>query len=143
VKFLLATNVVSESTRPAADGNVMRWLDSVDPRSVHLSVVTFAEIRRGVCRLANGTKRQRLERWLARELLPRFDGRLLDVDPAVADEWGRLVARLEAGGRPVSPLDAFIAATALRHDLTLVTRNVGDFVAAGVRLLDPWRTPAH
>src|SRR5690606_1583638 len=99
----------------------------VDEDRVFLSVVTLAEIRHGVDRLPRGVRQKRLDAWLRDELPVRFEGRLLMVDEKVADGWGEVVARREATGQPIGVMDAFIAATATVHTLTLVTRNERDF----------------
>jgi len=138
MSFLLDTNVLSEWVKPRPDAGVITWLDEADEDRLFLSVVTLAEIRRGIERLQPGRRRQRLDDWLQDELPERFEGRILPVDAAVADTWGRLVARSEAAGRAIGVMDAFIAATASAHDLTLVTRNVGDFKGSMRAILNPW-----
>jgi toxin FitB len=137
VSFLLDTNVVSEWVRPRPNAGVMAWLAEADEDGVFLSVVTLAELRRGIERMAAGQRRRRLNEWLANDLLFRFEGRVLPVDVTVADSWGRLTASREASGRPISVADAFIAATAAVHGLTLVTRSVADFERT-VRTVNPW-----
>jgi toxin FitB len=138
VSFLLDTNVVSEWTKPRPNPGVIEWLAEVDEDDVFLSVVTFAELRHGIERLPASARRRRLDNWLRSELPTRFEGRIALVDGAVADEWGRLVARREAAGRPIHAMDALIGATAWVHGLTLVTRNVSDFKASLKSLLNPW-----
>jgi predicted nucleic acid-binding protein len=137
VSFLLDTNVVSEWVRPRPNAGVMAWLAEADEDGVFLSVVTLAELRHGIERMAAGQRRRRLNEWLANDLIFRFEGRVVPVDVAVADSWGRLTASREASGRPISVADAFIAATAAVHGLTLVTRNVADFERT-VRTISPW-----
>lgn len=137
MSFLFDTNVVSEWVRPRPNAGVMAWLAEADEDGVFLSVVTLAELRHGIERMAAGQRRRRLNEWLANDLLFRFEGRVLPVDVAVADSWGRLTASREASGRPISVADAFIAATAAVHGLTLVTRNVADFERT-VRTISPW-----
>jgi len=105
---------------------------------VFISVVTIAELRHGIERLPAGARRDRLDIWLSEQVPARFEARVLSVDVETADTWGRVVSRGEANGRPVGTMDAFIAATAERHDLTLVTRNVSDFDILGIRLFNPW-----
>jgi predicted nucleic acid-binding protein len=139
VSFLLDTNVVSEWTKPQPNAGVTQWLDEVEEDSVFLSVVTFAELRQGVERLAPGARRKQLDTWLRSELPLRFEGRIAPVDGAVADEWGRVVARCEVRGKSIAAMDALIAATAVVHDFTLVTRNVSDFKFALKSVLNPWR----
>lgn len=138
MSFLLDTNLVSEWTKPRPNAGVVRWLAQVDEDEVFLSVVTFAELRRGIERLPADARRQRLDEWLRSELPLRFEGRIVGIDGPIADEWGRLVARREARGRTIHAMDALIAATAQVHDLTLVTRNTIDFEASVKSLLNPW-----
>jgi predicted nucleic acid-binding protein len=138
VNFLLDTNVVSEWTKPRPDSGVVAWLAEVDEDRVFISVITLAELRYGIERMHAGSGRDRLDIWVSKQLPARFEARVLAVDPETADTWGRVMARGQAGGRPVGTMDAFIAATAERHHLTLVTRNVSDFDVLGIRLINPW-----
>ncbi|MCT2399600.1 type II toxin-antitoxin system VapC family toxin [Novosphingobium mangrovi (ex Huang et al. 2023)] len=138
MSFLLDTNVISEGARPRPDPGVMDWLASMDEEQLFLSVVSLAELRHGIERLDDGGRKAALDVWLTEQLAPRFEERLLLVDPGTADQWGRVVARTQSAGRPIGAMDAFLAAHALQHQLTLVTRNVSDFEAAGVRLFNPW-----
>lgn len=138
MSFLLDTNVVSEWTKPRPDVGVVTWLAKVDEDSVFLSVVTFAELRHGIERLPNSKRKKQLDEWLRSELPLRFEQRILPVDGAVADEWGRLVARHDARGRPIHAMDALIAATAQVHALSLVTRNASDFEASVTSVINPW-----
>jgi hypothetical protein len=138
VSFLLDTNVVSEWTKPRPDAGVVTWLADADEDRVFISVVTLAELRHGIERLPAGARRARLDAWLTEQLPARFEARVLPVDAGTANVWGRVMARGQGEGRPVGTMDAFIAATAERHDLTLVTRNVSDFDALGIRLINPW-----
>jgi predicted nucleic acid-binding protein len=96
MNFLLDTNVVSEWTKPHPDVGVVSWLSEIDEDSVFLSVITFAELRHGIERLPTGKRKKQLDEWLKGELPLRFEQRILPVDGAVADEWGRLVARHES-----------------------------------------------
>jgi predicted nucleic acid-binding protein len=139
VKFLLDTNVVSEWVRPQPDRNVISWLAEVDEDRVFISAISFAEIRRGVEMLLAGRRRERLATWLAEELPVRFEERILDIDPRVAETWGVVMARGQKIGLTLGSMDAFVAATAEAHGLTLATRNVTDFQRLGISLLDPWR----
>jgi predicted nucleic acid-binding protein len=138
VNFLLDTNVVSEWVRPKPDPNVVAWLAATTEDTVRLSVITIAELERGIRLLPDGARRERLERWLAGDLLERFEGRLLDVTADVAREWGRISASARKAGRPIGVVDAFFAATARVGELTLVTRNDAHFRDTGVDLLNPW-----
>ena len=138
MSFLLDTNVVSESTKPRPNPGVVAWLAGVEEESVFLSVITLTELRYGVERLAAGRRRRRLDRWLQQELLLRFEGRILPIDALVADTCGKLVAHTESVGRPIEARDAFIAATAQVHRLTLVTRNASHFETTVKSILTPW-----
>ena len=138
MKFLLDTNVISEPMRARPNAGVLAWLAEVDEDSVFLSVVTITELRYGIERLANGKRRDRLDAWLRKDLQSRFERRILPVDLGIADACGRLVARSESMGRPIEPRDAFIAATAEVHDLSLVTRNASDFEATVKPIVTPW-----
>jgi toxin FitB len=139
VSYLLDTNVVSEWTKPRPNPGVIEWLSQVAEDDVFLSVVTFAELRHGIERLPAGRRRRQLDKWLRGELAWRFEGRIVLIDGAIADEWGRLVARQEARGRPIAARDGLIAATAQVHALTLVTRNAADFQVSVKAVLNPWK----
>lgn len=138
MSFLLDTNVVSEPMKSKPDPGVIAWLADTDEETIFLSVVTITELRYGIERLATGVRRSRLESWLGNDLRQRFSGRLLAVTAEIADACGRLVARSESLGHPMEPRDAFIAATAEVHDLTLVTRNVTDFQPVLKAIMSPW-----
>jgi hypothetical protein len=139
MSFLLDTNVISEWVKPAPDSHVTRWLDEVDEDQVFLSVASLAEIRRGIELMAPGRRRDRLTTWLAGELSARFEGRILDIDRRIAEAWGVVMARGQKAGLNLGSLDAFFAATAEIHRLTLVTRNVQHFEKLGIPLLNPWQ----
>ena len=138
MSFLLDTNVVSEWTKPRPNPGLMDWLSQVNEGEVFLSVVTVAELRYGIERLPQGRRRRELDRWLRSELPRRFEQRIILVDGPICDEWGRVTARLESPGRSIHAMDALIAATALVHGLTLVTRNAHDFSTAVQSVLNPW-----
>lgn len=138
MRYLLDTNVVSEWVKPKAAEAVVAWLAEVEEDQVLLSVITVAELRRGVELLADGRRRKRLEKWIAEDLPGRFHGRVLYVDLLVAESWGRLTARATRAGRSLGSMDAFLAATAAAYDLTLATRNVRDFEGLDIALFNPW-----
>lgn len=137
MSYLLDANVVSEWVKPEPAPSVVEWLSGVDEEEAFLSVVSLAELRRGVDLLETGRRRQRLEKWLSEDLADRFHGRILAIDILVADAWGRLTARASRAGRTLGTMDGFVAATALAHGLTLVTRNVRDFERLGVDVFNP------
>ncbi|MDP3718722.1 MAG: type II toxin-antitoxin system VapC family toxin [Acidobacteriota bacterium] len=141
MSYLLDTNIVSEWVRPRPEPKVVNWLADIDEDRVFLSVVTLAELRHGVERLPASRRRTRLDEWLRHDLPARFEGRVLPIDETIAAAWGAIVARREAKGRPIGVMDAWIAATAETHELTLVTRNAADFRDAVSAVLDPWASP--
>jgi toxin FitB len=138
MKYLLDTKVISEPMKVRPNPGVMNWLAGQDEDDVFISVVTITELRYGIERLATGKRRDILEEWLRKDLSGRFEGRVLAIDIEVADACGRLVARSEGLGHPIEPRDAFIAATAEVHGLTLVTRDASDFQPAVKSVLTPW-----
>jgi tRNA(fMet)-specific endonuclease VapC len=139
--FLLDTNVPSETLRPRPNANVSAWLNRQAQDSQFLSVVSVGELRRGFTLMSPGKQRTRLEQWMEQYLLPLFAGRILPVTQSIADHWGVLDAQCQLRGRPLNTADGMIAATALQHGLTLVTRNVRDFADLGVTVLNPWNAP--
>jgi len=141
VSYLLDTCVVSELSRPRPDPGIVAWMSEADVASLHLSAITVGELRRGTLRLPAGKRRASLSAW-SEKLRAGFSGRVLPVDEAVAVRWAEIAARAEQAGRPGSFADGLIAATALDRGLTLVTRNVADFSAFGVALLNPWSAGA-
>jgi len=137
--YLLDTNCISELVRKEPDPRVMVWIESADETLLYLSVLTLGEIRKGIAGLPQGKRRTGLEAWLEVELRARFAGRILVVDAAVADRWGVLAAEARREGKSLSTIDGLLAATALEHNLTIVTRNAGDFENARVQFLNPWQ----
>ncbi|MEV3934547.1 type II toxin-antitoxin system VapC family toxin [Glycomyces sp. NPDC049804] len=134
MKYLLDTNVLSELRRPEPDRSVMHWYDSTADADLHLSVMTIGEFRKGLARLRrkDPDRAAALALWLDHLLAP-YASRILPVTPDVANVWGEL-----NDPDPLPVIDAFIAATAIVHDMVLVTRNVKDFQRTGVRLLNPF-----
>jgi predicted nucleic acid-binding protein len=135
LSFLIDTNVISElRRRERCDCHVAAWYASVEPGGLYLSVLVTGEIRRGIERAQrrDPVRAAIFERWLA-DLGVAFTGRILPVDRAVADEWGRLSAI-----RTIPVIDALLAATARVHGMTLVTRNIADVARLGAAVLNPF-----
>lgn len=135
MSYLLDTNVVSELVRARPHAGVVRWVGSQPSHALHLSVLTLGEIRSGVERLADRRRREKLRAWLEQDLISWFEGRLLAISVEVADRWGRLRCEVKD---PVPAIDSLLAATALHHDLRLVTRNTADFRYPGLEVVNPW-----
>ena len=138
--FLLDTNVVSELVKPRPILSVTHWIKRTDESLLYLSVLTLGEIRKGIASLPDAKRRASLEAWLDRDLALRFSGRILPIDHSVADRWGRIAGSPAARKSPLPVIDGLLAATALHHDLTLVTRDTKHLAAAGVPFFDPWVT---
>ncbi len=135
MKYLLDTNVISELSKPRPQARVLEWFSSVDDEDVYLSVVTVGELRAGIeSKLASGDRRAsaRLDSWL-RGLVSDYSERILAIDVETAEEWGRMMA-LDRN----HAIDALLAATARRHGLTLVTRNVKHVAMRPVATYNPF-----
>jgi predicted nucleic acid-binding protein len=137
VKYLVDASVLSEPTKPAPERRVVDWLREHDADLV-VDPIVLGELRYGILRLPRGRKRAVLERW--------FDAgvtrlQCLSWDAEIGLRWAKLLARLHAAGTPMPIKDSLVAATALHHDLTVVTRNRTGFQKAGVRLFDPFAVP--
>lgn len=135
MSYLIDTCVLSEIVKPRPEPCVIDWFAAVNSDALFISALTLGEIRRGVERLPPGRKPEQIGAWLEMDLPQWFGERVLSIDAAVSDEWGRLAG---LSSRTLPAVDALIAATALRHRLTLVTRNLADFAGTGVVIVNPW-----
>ncbi len=135
MSYLIDTNVLSELRKRQPDAQVVRWMAERPATTLYLSVLTLGELRKGVEGLMQEARKRRLLDWLEVELPAYFAGRIVSVDAAVADRWGRLLSQAR---RPLPAIDSLLAATALAHGLTLVTRNLKDFQYPDLQVLDPW-----
>lgn len=138
MNYLVDTNVISELTKPLPNPAVVRWLAESDEDRVFLSVISLAEIRRGIALMDSGRRRDQLEAWFRIEVPQRFERRLIGVDREIAERWGDVIAASRRRGIGLSAMDGFLAATAQAHNLTLVTRNLRDFASLDLILLNPW-----
>ena len=131
--FLVDTNVPSELVRPQPEPRVEKWIAAQNLDSSFMSTVSFGELRKGIVLLSPGKRRTELESWIEADLPTLFSGRILSVTRSIAERWGVLDARRgrKLAGRPLNIACGVIAATALEHDLTVVTRNVKDFNQLG------------
>jgi len=138
MRLLLDTNVLSEVTKPRPDEGVLTWLHGLDEDRTFISIVSIAEIRRGVALMDSGRKRDALDEWLAHDLPQRFENRIILVEVPFALAWGDLMALAKRSGRGLASIDGLIAATAFAHNFTLATRNTKDFEGFGIDIIDPW-----
>lgn len=138
--YLLDTNVPSELTRLQSEPRVESWLEEADDDLLYISALSLGELVKGIDLLPASRRRAELQSWLDQVLRPWFSGRVLPVDEAIAKRWGRLSAAAQLSGRQLNVTDGLIAATALEHGLTLVTRNVSDFRSLGLPILNPWES---
>jgi predicted nucleic acid-binding protein len=136
--FLLDTNIISELVKPKPEANVTEWVENTDESLLYLSVLTLGEIRRGIAALPQSRRRATLEAWLDKDLRARFEDRILVIDQEVADRWGLLTAAARTSGIALPVIDGLLAATALEHNLTLVTRDTGQIPSMGVAVFNPW-----
>lgn len=136
MSYLLDTDVISETIRRRPEPAVIEWFTQTPDDVLYVSVLTLGELRRGVERLGDGRRRERLRIWLEHELAGWFGERVLPIDAAVADRWGRLLGQIR---RPMPSIDSLLAATALHHELRFVTRNAKDFTYPGLEVVNPWK----
>lgn len=133
--YLIDTNVISELRRREPEPRVVQWFERKPAGLLYLSVLSLGEIRRGVEKLEAGDRQKALRSWLEHDLPAFFAGRLLPIDAEVAHRWGRLLAEM---GRPLPAIDSLLAATALEHNLVLITRNLKDLANLPVAAENPW-----
>jgi predicted nucleic acid-binding protein len=141
LRFLLDTCLISELVRPAPDPGVLNWIAQQDESSLFLAAVSLGELKRGIEKLAAGKRKTFLHQWLTENVIQRFGDRILPLGADVCLRWGETQAQLEKLGQPMPAIDGLIAAIALQHQLTVVTRNTRDMQASGAALINPWVTP--
>lgn len=139
MSYLIDTCCISGLIRKKPDLDVVQWFSEVDERNLFLSVITLGELEKGVQKLPDSQKKQELTRWINNDLIERFNNRIIPVSMIEVKEWGRILAQAERKGASLPVIDALIAATAIAHNLTVVTRNIKDMERSGVDLLNPWK----
>ena len=137
-RYLLDTCVFAEYSKPRPNTKVFDWLDARDLESQYLSVLTIGEIEKGIARMPVSKRRRSLEIVLD-GIISRFENRIIELDVQVLRRWGQLVGALELKGRSLPVIDSLIAATALEHDLVIVTQNTADFAPTKAGVLDIWK----
>lgn len=135
MSYLIDTNVLSELRRKKPSAKVVDWFEQRPSTMLYLSVLTLGEIRKGIDQLLDKKRKHLLQDWLELDLPAFFTGRILSIDLQVADRWGRLLAN---SSRPLPAIDSLLAATAIEHDMTLVTRNEKDFSGLPLTVINPW-----
>jgi predicted nucleic acid-binding protein len=140
LNYALDTNVFRETWHPRGNATVKAVIASIDEGKLYMSVIVLGELCKGIAKLPPGEKQTKLIEWVD-HVEAQFAGRVVPIDAAISKRWGEMTGRLAARGRVLPTPDSLIAATALHHDLTLLTRNVADFADTDVRVLDPWTTP--
>ncbi len=135
MSYLLDTNIISEFRKSSPNPKVLKWINSLPPEALHISVLTIGEIRKGIEKLQDPKRREILRVWLENELPSWFEDRILSINSEVAERWGRIQHEI---GRPVSAIDSLLAATALHYELRMVTRNEKDFNFPGLEVINPW-----
>lgn len=138
MNFLVDTCVISELVKKEPNLNVVSWIRSCPEEKLFLSSLTVGELQKGVSKLGPSKKKNELQYWINIKLLNRFAGRIIPIDSAVAQKWGQVQAKAEQMGKPMPALDGLIAAAALTHNLTVLTRNVQDMKTSGAEIVNPW-----
>lgn len=138
MSFLIDTCCISELTKKHPNRNVVSWFSCHDETEMYVSVITFGELIKGVEKLTASKKKGELNQWINNDLKQRFRNRILDISMSEVKKWGEILAMCEKKGTPVPAIDALIAATALVHDLAVVTRNIKDLQSTGVFVVNPW-----
>jgi predicted nucleic acid-binding protein len=136
--YLVDTDVLSELAKMAPQPEVRQWATTVGPTALFLSVLTLGELRKGIVSHPDPIRRARLEKWKREIVSEWFGPRVLPITSAIAERWGEMSARCQRAGHRLPVLDLLLAATAVEHGLTVVTRNAGHFQGIDVEVLSPW-----
>lgn len=136
MNYLLDTNVISEPLRAKPDENVQKWFHQMPNHSLYVSVLTIGEIRKGIEKISDQKRKQKITLWLENSIPELFHNRILPITFEIADRWGRLQYQAK---KTMPAIDCLLAATALHHDMALVTRNTKDYEScAGLEIINPW-----
>jgi predicted nucleic acid-binding protein len=138
MRYLIDTCCISELVKKKPNPNVLKWFADQDELSMYLSVITFGELRKGIEKLHDSKKKNELNRWVKEDLNNRFKNRVLNINMEEVNKWCEILATAEKNGKPLPAIDSLIAATALVHDLLVVTRNTQDMEGSGVDVINPW-----
>ena len=138
MNYLLDTCVISEIIKPGKDKKIVEWIQSKAEDSLFISVLTLGEIHKGISKLPDSRRRKSLWTWVDNDLKNRFAGRILEISEEIATCWGEIQAKSETDGKKMPVIDSLIAATAIKHNFTVVTRNVKDIENSGCKSINPW-----
>lgn len=138
MKYLLDTCVISELIKPEKDTNVVEWMQNKEENSLFISVLTIGEIHKGIAKLPDSLKKQSIQEWMNNDLKKRFAGRIIEITEEIATSWGKIQGKAEKEGNKMPVLDSLIAATAIKNNLTVVTRNIKDIENSGCQSINPW-----
>lgn len=141
MNYLLDTCVISELIKARPTKSVVKWVESIDERSMFISVLTLGEIHKGITKLRASKKKRTLQEWVSNDLNQRFDNRIIPVSIEIARIWGEVQGKAEKKGEKMPAIDSLIGATAIAYDFTVVTRNAADMENSGVQIHNPWDTP--
>lgn len=139
MKYLLDTCIISEIIRPKPSPKVMKWIRDHDENNFYLSVLTIGELHKGIEKLPDPTRKEELHNWVENDLKERFQNRIIHINIEVAMTWGKVLGKAERNGKPMTAIDSLIAASAIAHNMTVVTRNIPDMRASGAALFNPWK----
>jgi predicted nucleic acid-binding protein len=137
MKYLVDTNVLSETFRGQPNPQVITWFQTIPAEELCISVLTLGEIRKGAEKLSDLKRKQKIIRWLEYDLIAWFEDRVIEINYEVVDKWGFILAQHKD---PLPAIDSLIAATALTYNMKLITRNVSDFNIQGLEVINPWES---
>ena len=138
MRYLLDTCVIFELVKKKPNNEVVKWISSISEESLFLSAFTFAELHKGVEKLSSGKRKSELHSWVGKELMQRFEGRIIDFNLEISNTWGKVIEKAEKNGTPLPLMDSLIAITGITYNLVVVTQNIKDMKNSGVKLLNPW-----
>jgi toxin FitB len=138
MKYLLDTCIISELIKDDPDAKVVEWISEIPEASLFLSVLTLGEIHKGIEKLPESKRKDKLHKWVNSDLSERFKNRILNLDLAVATRWGQVQGQAEIIGKPMPVIDGLIAATGISNDLIVATRNIKDMEVSDAALINPW-----
>lgn len=138
MNYLLDTCVISELIKKKPNPKVVKWISDIEEANLFISVLTMGELHKGIEKLSENRKKDKLLKWITHDMKKRFQNKIIDFDLHTAVIWGKIQAKSEMSGQKLPAIDSLIAATGISHDLIVVTRNTTDMKSSGVELFNPW-----